>query len=185
MTRPIRICIVGGPRRGKSWLTRELRYMGYASFCGDPATKVKNYDPEVVYLPEGLQISGEEGAAQWVVDHWFGGYPVDKLHRVPSKLVFEGWVMARALRRWAEQRPLEQNPVDRIIVYTGDARAETSKGQEAMHKAVLTVWNQISPRYLGITEYRHWDAARGGMERSLAPADHAGIGAGIGAGGND
>lgn len=154
------IIIVGGPRSGKSTIAEKYRSNGYHVRCGDPASAVKNYIPGVEYLPEGLDFSGDQGAAQWVVDHWFGAASAAALpgHR---PWIAEGHVMARALRRWAQNQPLEQQPAERIIVLTGDPRVETSKGQDAMRKAVMTVWWDVSPRYEGITEYRDYDARTG------------------------
>lgn len=157
-----RIIIVGGPRRGKSTLANELA-MGKVQprgferpwapiRCGDPLSKVKEPMPGVEYLPEGIPISGDDGAAQWVADNWF---------TLPGPWVCEGWVMARALRRWLanEIGPdpdgyAHTRPADRIIVLDRPGFGMPSKGQEAMHKAVMTVWNQIAHHFEAITEHR-------------------------------
>jgi hypothetical protein len=160
-----RVIIVGGPRRGKSTLALELGgdpgakgnnvYCGKVPIrCGDPLSKVKEPCVGVEYLPEGIPISGDDGAAQWVADNWF---------TLPGPWVCEGWVMARALRRWLgtfeqydyEGRRLARKaPADSIIVLDQPAWVEASKGQEAMHKAVMTVWGQIAHHFHAITEHR-------------------------------
>lgn len=142
-----RVIIVGGPRRGKSTLAREIAgpYPS-AIYCGDPLSKVKEPQNGVAYLPEGIPISGDDGAAQWVADNWF---------TLPGPWVCEGWVMARALRRWATGiGRTARYPADRIIVLDQPAWVEASKGQEAMHKAVMTVWHGIAHHFHAITEHR-------------------------------
>jgi hypothetical protein len=149
-----RIIIVGGPRRGKSTLAQELRVKAHHDptrehgtnivriFCGDPLSKVKEPRNGVTYLPEGIPISGDDGAAQWVADNWFP---------MPGPWVCEGWVMARALRRWVALRSIM--PADRIVVLDRPAFTEELRGQASMHKAVMTVWHGISHHFAAIAEY--------------------------------
>jgi hypothetical protein len=150
-----RVIIVGGPRRGKSTMANQLAF-GASAYpkpgprvpirCGDPLSKVKDPLPGVEYLPEGIPISGDDGAAQWVADNWF---------TLPGPWVCEGWVMARALRRWAaahrglyeaEVRGSQRGPIvplqpaDRIIVLDRPGFGMPSREQDAMHKAVMSVW---------------------------------------------
>lgn len=155
-----RIIIVGGPRRGKSTMAEQLamrdvhvKTLG-GSYpaqwlcpirCGDPLSKVKEPRHGVQYLPEGIPISGDDGAAQWVADNWF---------TLPGPWICEGWVMARALRRWAlGVGRTSRAPADRIIVLDRPGFGMPSKGQEAMHKAVMTVWAQIAHHFEPIVEY--------------------------------
>lgn len=135
-----RIVIVGGPRSGKSSLAREFRAAGLPTFCGDPRSKVKEPEHGVTYLPEGLPMSGDDGAAQWIVDHWMTR---------PGPWVLEGWIMARALRRWRRAWP----PCERIIVMRSPV-VEQTPGQLALTKAVATVWRSIALRFQAITEYK-------------------------------
>lgn len=161
-----RVIIVGGPRRGKSTMAADLQLTEYGNrqadaesarrpsvpiYCGDPLSKVKEPRTGVHYLPEGIPISGDDGAAQWVADNWF---------TQPGPWVCEGWVMARALRRWvgpnwtASGYALNKSmPADRIIVLDRPAFGTPLKGQESMHKAVMTVWNQIAHHFEPIVEY--------------------------------
>lgn len=141
----MRIVIVGGPRRGKSTLARTF---GLPIFCGDPRSKVKDPEDGVTYLPEGLHYAGDSGAAAWISANIFLG--------APGPWVFEGHVAARALRRmlaggWNAFGP---SPKNKIIVLAGPARCESTKGQETMHRGVMTVWEEIAHNFKAITEYR-------------------------------
>lgn len=139
----MRIVIVGGPRRGKSTLARTL---GLPIFCGDPRSKVKDPEDGVTYLPEGLNYAGDSGAAAWVSGNIFLG--------MPGPWVFEGHVAARALRRMLAGGWKAFGPKDKIIVLAGPARCESTKGQETMHRGVMTVWEEIAHNFKAITEYR-------------------------------
>lgn len=138
MTRE-RVIIVGGPRRGKSSLARRLRAQGLPTYCTDPESALLEApEPGVTYLPEGLPVSGDDGAAQWVVDHWF---------RLPGPWVVEGWLTARALRRWKAY----ERPADRIIWMLEPVTPCTLR-QQSLAKAVRTVWSQVAHRWPAITE---------------------------------
>lgn len=167
----MRTIIIAGPRRGKSWLALELAgsepgrdvHRGAAPVrCGDPRSKVKDPILGVEYLPEGIPFAGDDGAAQWVCDTWFAK---------PGPWVCEGHVMARALRRWLQKRGHEvlqahrlsrrgvdhkppPTPADRIIVLDRPGFNNPTPGQDAMHKAVMTVWYEIAEAFRDITEYR-------------------------------
>lgn len=149
-----RIVIVGGPRRGKSTMAVELSNAakGCPIYCGDPLSKVKDPDVSVHYLPEDIPFSGDDGAAQWIAEHWF---------TMPGPWVCEGHVMARALRRWlAGTAPFRDNgfelmrPCERIIVLDRPGFGMPSRGQESMHTGVMTVWREIASYFDPITEYR-------------------------------
>jgi hypothetical protein len=137
----VRIIIVGGPRRGKSTLAKSF---GFPIFCGDPKSKVKDPEPNVTYLPEDLPFAGDDGAAAHVAHVWFVW---------PGSWVCEGHVMARALRRWLDGPNGKDMPADKIIVLKMQ-KAPTTSGQEAMHKGVMKVWDEISHYFRSITEYR-------------------------------
>lgn len=150
----MRIIIVSGPRRGKSSLARQFReQQGMPTFCGDPRSKVKDPEDGVTYLPEGLPYAGDDGGAAHVSQLWFVR---------TGPWVMEGHVMARALRRWLPQLRgghggrgiIPPLPCDRIIVLAGPPRCESTKGQETMHKGVMTVWEEIAHNFKAITEYR-------------------------------
>lgn len=146
----MRTIIIGPCRSGKSSLARELRSVGIPTFCGDPKSEAKDVEDDVTYLPEGLPISGKDGAAQWIADNWF---------TMPGPWCCESWVMARALRRWLAEHPQgcpgEVLPCDEIIVFTKQhAHAVTKPGQITQAKAVATVWNTIKHHFTDITETR-------------------------------
>lgn len=136
-----RVVIVGGPRRGKSWLAREL---SAPVFCGDPRSKVKDPEEGVHYLPEGIPFAGDDGAAMWVACNWF---------TMPGPWVLEGHVMARALRRWTRDH-YNGYPCDRIIVLDRPAMCDATRGQDSMHTGVMKVWSEIDWRFSEITETR-------------------------------
>jgi hypothetical protein len=150
-----RVVIVGGPRCGKSWHARSL---GLPVFCGDPISKVKDPEAGVMYLPEHVPIAdtrpgANDGAAQWIAERWFGD--------MEGPWVCEGWVMARALRRWMRmaindgQAQIDSYPCDRIIVFEHQREdQEPSSRQIAMHRGVMTTWDEICDYYDAITEYR-------------------------------
>jgi hypothetical protein len=140
----VRTVILGGPGSGKSTLATELSAGAVPVFCGDPASKAKVLVDGVNYLPEGIPFAGDDGAAAWIAGNWF---------TMPGPWILEGHVMARALRRWARDH-YNGVPCDRIIVLTGQHRADPLKGQLAMGKAVATVWAEISWRFATITEER-------------------------------
>lgn len=136
----MRIVVVGGPRCGKSTLARWYRERGTPTFCGDPLSKVKEPEPGVTYLPEGLDFSGDKGAAQWIVDNWFS---------MRGPWLCEGHVMARALRRCVN-RP---TPCDKVLLLPVP-KVDQTPGQLAMTKGVMKVWGEIARHYGPVTEVR-------------------------------
>lgn len=141
-----RIVIVGGPSRGKSTEADRLHKLhGTPVFCGDPRSKVVYTKPYTTYLPEGLPFAGNGGAADWVCHHWF---------RMRGPWICEGHVMARALRRWADEYSPRVMPCDKIIVLDREAHRPTSPEQEAMHKGVMKVWREIADHYDRISDIR-------------------------------
>lgn len=143
-----RVIIVGGCRLGKSTLARSL---GLPIHCADPRSKVKDVEAGVVYLPESLPMAGDDGAAQWVADHWL---------TLPGPWVVEGWLTARVLRRWVKRwEGFDENgvtamPADRIILLTNEPWVELKPGQASLNKAVATVWREIEDYFSPITEFR-------------------------------
>jgi hypothetical protein len=140
--------IVGGPRCGKSWLAREMATAsGCARFCGDPRSLVKEPFGGVTYLPEGLAM--EDESTRWIVENWF---------TQPGPWVCEGWIMARALRKWLQLcSGSDSFPCDRVVVLAEQRpELELLPGQVRMHKAVMTVWDQISDYFEGMTDTRRW-----------------------------
>lgn len=146
-----RIVIVSGPRAGKSWLAREIhRETGAPVFCGDPRSMVKDVEPGVTYLPEGLGMGSD--SSQWIVDNWL---------TMPGPWILEGHVMARVLRKWmsvvdeSTVDPSAPFPCDKVIVFKNQRHdCDLKRGQVAMHKSVMTVWSEIDLYYEPITEER-------------------------------
>lgn len=126
----LRIVVVGGPRSGKSTYARRWRSSGVPTLCGDPLSTVKEPEDGVEYLPEGIPFAGDDGAAAWIVAHWFPR---------PGPWVAEGHVMARALRRAADRRVC-----DRVVVFdVPHPQAMVTPRQLSMGKGVQTVWETV------------------------------------------
>lgn len=140
-----RVIIVGGPRCGKSWLAREYRERGVPVFCGDPLSKVKEPEGGVTYLPEDLDFAGDFGAAAFVSDKWFNA---------EGPWVCEGHVMARALRRWIDKGRHIPDDWRIIVLRNHHPIAVVTPGQRTMHKAVMTVWDEIAPHFAAHAEER-------------------------------
>lgn len=151
----LRTVIVGGPSRGKSTLADKLRNMSKPPipvYCGDPASKVVHQKPYTIYLPEGLPFAGDEGASSWVAANWFA---------MKGPWICEGHVMARALRRYMaaeigtriDPELPPKFPCDHVIVLDRTAHRPTSDRQEAMHKGVMRVWDEIETYYAPITTW--------------------------------
>jgi len=135
----IRIVIVGGPRSGKSTLASKL---GVPHFCTDPKSLVKDVQPNTTYLPEGLDWGKD---SEFVCSNWF---------TKNESWVIEGVGAVRALRKWVHKN-MGQPPCDKIVVlrekYPGVTRND---GQEAMNKAVMTVWNEVADKFKDLIIYQ-------------------------------
>jgi hypothetical protein len=139
----MRTVIVAGCRIGKSTLARTL---GVPVFCLDPISKAKDVEPDVTYLPDGLDFGSE--STQWALENWIGR---------PGPWVIEGHSSARLLRKWLSTRRDEDEgimfPCDRVIVLTNEPWVDLKPGQVSLNKAVATVWNEIEDYFEPITEY--------------------------------
>jgi hypothetical protein len=133
----VRAILLGGPLAGKSTLARILRKKeGWPTFCGDPRSAVRSPEPDVTYMPEGLDWSAR---SQHVVDAWF---------RMQGPWVLEGHVMARALRKL----PLDAVcPADRIFLMPRTF-GQLDVMQAKLTLQVWTVWEEIAPRFAGMWE---------------------------------
>lgn len=130
----MRIVLVGGSGRGKSTLAAELRAAGVPTFCADPLSKVRQPEPAVTYLPEGL---GWGGASWYVARHWLP---------MPEPWCIEGIATARALRKVALAGASDSLRGVEIRVFR-EARGETSPRQEATARQVATIWGQVASLY--------------------------------------
>ncbi len=159
-----RIVIVGGPRCGKSRLARELRKRGYPTFCGDPFDKVKEPEPQVTYLRDGMGMGSE--SSRHIVDRWLP---------MPGPWVLEGHIMARVLRKWLDDRENRTDhgvcetaaqeaaawPCDRIVVFPEQhPDVDTEVGQRNLHKGTMTVWRGIEDYFEGMTVIMRWSDFR-------------------------
>ena len=148
-----RIVVVGGPRCGKSTYAREMRELGYPTFCGDPRSAVKEPEDGVTYLIEGLGFGSK--ASEWIVENWLP---------MPGPWVLEGHVMARVLRKWLAQALTEglgsvgrggDYPCDRVVLFSRQRQElDLKPGQVSLHEGTMTIWNQIAYDFERITEER-------------------------------
>lgn len=128
-----RVVIIGGPRRGKSTMARELRAVGIPTYCGDPRSAVKEPEDGVTYLPEGLAWS--ESSA-YIAENWL---------TAPGPWCCEGVAMARAVRKLVGADMLGVLDGAEIVVLTDPAEgAQESPGQAVMAKGVATVWAEVA-----------------------------------------
>lgn len=133
-----KIVIVGGPRRGKSTLARNLRLANaIPTYCTDPLSLVKDPEPDVTYLPEEYADKWSE-SSQYVADEW--------LAKLDAPYCLEGVATARALRKY--EQSVDGDPVKlselQVVVLTEARVPGLLQGQESMAKGVDTVWQQIA-----------------------------------------
>ncbi len=153
-----RIVIVGGPRCGKSKLSKALRARGFPTFCGDPHDKVKEPEPGVTYLRDGMGMESE--SSRYIVDNWL---------TMPGPWVLEGHIMARVLRKWVKdvlEKPEDYPsgightnwPCDRIVVFPHQhPDAEITTKQASMHRGVIdTTWRGVRDYFEGMTIEIDW-----------------------------
>jgi len=156
-----RIIIVGGPRCGKSKLAKALRELhGFPTFCGDPIDKVKEPEPRVTYLREGMGM--DSASSRYIVDHWLP---------MPGPWVFDGHIAARVARKWLDDREARTDggvceteaqeaaawPCDLIVVFEEQhPDVDTEKGQRSLHKGVMKVWGEIADYFEGMTFTVRW-----------------------------
>lgn len=150
-----RIVIVGGPRCGKSQLAKALRARGFPTFCGDPHDKVKEPEPGVTYLREGMGMGSD--SSRYIVDNWLP---------MPGPWVLEGHIMARVLRKWLDDvlsaepgtEPNHGWPFDRIVVFDEQhPEADITAKQVAMHKGVIeTTWRGVRDYFTGMSTTISW-----------------------------
>jgi len=114
-----RYALVGGPRTGKTSLSRWV-----AAITGAP--EVLHTD-DLVGVLDWSDASAE--AATWFDQE--------------GPLVVEGVAVVRALRKWLAAHP-EGKPVD-LVIHMLEPKVARNKGQEAMAKGVETVFRQIEP----------------------------------------
>lgn len=135
-----RIVLCAGPQSGKSTLAHQLRERGIPTFCGDALSMVKRQEPDVTYLPEGLDWheSSLYAATNWLTR--------------PGPWCCEGVSMARALRKLLAAGGV----FDGLVVYIANAAPGVIRtpGQATMAKGVETVWREVAPRLPRKAVYR-------------------------------
>lgn len=130
-----RICIVGGPRTGKTTLATEMANTG--EFRWDPAlseTQAYGMGLDRLRHTDDLIATHDWSAASLEVSSWLDA---------PGPWIIEGVALSRALRKWREAHPGEPPPVDKVIRLTTPHVALT-KGQATMAKGEETVWQEIA-----------------------------------------
>ena len=126
----MRIIICGGPRTGKTQLAKHLSLkFGIPTYrCTDPQA-LGGDALDHTELPERERWS----AISADVSEWFDE---------PGPWIIEGVAAIRALRKWHKNNPEGAPPCDKCL-YLSDAKAEQSKGQQTMSKAVHSVLREI------------------------------------------
>jgi len=129
-----RVIIIGGPRRGKSTLARELRAASaIPTYCGDPANLVKEPEDGVTYLPANLSWS--ESSA-YIAENWL---------TQPGPWCCEGVAMARAVRKLVMAgKTAALDGVDIVVLTEPHEGATETTGQAIMAKGVMTVWAEVA-----------------------------------------
>jgi hypothetical protein len=155
ITRHGRVVLVGGPETGKSLLAHRA----------DPEQRRTRCTDELVGVLEWSEASAE-------VATWFDE---------PGPWIIEGVATARALRKWLRAHPDQR--FDAVIVLMSKPFGERSKGQVAMAKGVVTVWNEIGPLLVqrGALVLKHDGTPQGNATAAPAAPAHEGAAASGGA----
>ena len=127
-----RVIITGHPMTGKS--TNATKF-NLPVFCTDPKSKVREPQPNVTYMPEGLTWTEQ---SDYAIQNWMNG----------QKWCIEGVGAVRLLRKWASLYPGVM-PADQIYFL------HNSNPQDkhlSMTKAVNSIWGQISGNFAAITQ---------------------------------
>lgn len=122
----MRTVILGGPKTGKTTLALALSRGPHPMPC-------RHTDS---LIAPGTAFDRQAHFAQpWLA--------------TPGPWVIEGCSVAHALRLWLRTHAGQRPPVDKVILRRTAVTPQTQH-QEALHKAVITVWQQIEP------EVRAW-----------------------------
>lgn len=117
MPKTIRVAITGGPRAGKTTMSKQFEDKGY---------QVRHTDD---------LISGSDWSeASHQASFWFA---------LPGPLCIEGVSVPRALRKWLNR--CDAKPIDKLYVLEGGMAAQTDR-QKFMSKGIDTVLKEILPR---------------------------------------
>lgn len=128
-----RVIIIGHPMAGKS---TKANKSGLPVFCTDPKSTVREPNPNVTYMPEGLKW--EEQSA-YAINNWLNG----------KSWVIEGVGAVRILRKWASMYP-NVMPCDAVVFMSNPIPQDK---HVAMRDAVDTIWKEIAAHYKTITTY--------------------------------
>lgn len=134
------VMIIGAPLSGKSTYANTL---GLPTFCTDPVSTVRQRQPNVTYMPDGLGWDRQSSQIiNWMLKN--------------GDWCIEGVAAVRALRKWNLLFP-GVKPCDKIISFE-DAHPSMKRtvGQEAMAKGHTTIWNEVKDNFKNITEIKSW-----------------------------
>lgn len=121
-----RICIIGGPRTGKTTLARQLDERCDHIPCGS-LRMTDDLIEQCKHLGKEAWSEASRIASTWLDE--------------PGPWIIEGVALARALRKWRAAHPGEPPPVDRVIRLT-TPHVELTPGQAAMAKGEDKVWRE-------------------------------------------
>jgi hypothetical protein len=131
-----RIVILGGPRTGKTTLSKSMSRVHGAR----PQTVGMDGYVNVSHTDDLIEQCKHLGKDAWSEASRIASTWLD----APGPWIIEGVAMSRALRKWREAHPGERPPVDRVIRLT-TPHVELTKGQAAMAMGEATVWAEVEP----------------------------------------
>lgn len=140
-----RICIVGGPRTGKTTLACTLFERERCNCSGVRVVYGQTYGMHArecdAWLPDDIRLRHTDDL---IAHHDWSAASLEasKWLDEPGPWIIEGVALSRALRKWRDAHPGEPAPVDKIIRLTVP-HVSLTKGQTTMAKGEETVFSEI------------------------------------------